>query len=69
MQQARATGGRALPAGALVDPDALADKLWKMHHSGRPHETVAPAWGRIVFPLMSSAPVRRLMVKRTPPPA
>ncbi|MCB0910112.1 MAG: SDR family NAD(P)-dependent oxidoreductase [Propionibacteriaceae bacterium] len=69
MQQARTSGGKALPAAALIDPDALADKLWKMHHSGRPHETVAPAWGRIVFPLMSSAPVRRLMVKRTPPPA
>lgn len=70
MQKERAaTGGRALPAAALIDPDVLADKLWKMHHSGRPHEAVAPAWGRIVFPLTSSAPIRRLMAKRTPSPA
>lgn len=64
MQQARAAGGKALPAAALIDPDGLADKLWRMHHSRRPHETVAPAWGRIVFPLMSSGPVRRLMARR-----
>lgn len=66
MQQA---GGKPLPAAALIDPDTLADRLWKMHHAGRPHEAVAPAWGRIVFPLMSSRPVRRPMAKRTSSPA
>lgn len=64
MQRRTAAGAKPLPSAAMIDPDALADKLWAMHHSRRPHETVAPAWGRIVFPLMSWGPVRRLMAKR-----
>lgn len=66
MQQARADGGKALPAAALIDPDRLADKLWAMHQNRRPHEAISPAWGRIAFPLMSSGPLRRLMAERNP---
>lgn len=65
-QTMRADGRKSLPSAALIDPDVLADKLWTMHQKRRPHEAVAPAWGRIVFPLMSSRPARRLMARRNP---
>ncbi len=63
IHQTARESGQKIPDAMLVDPDDLADRLWRMHHRGRPHETVVPAWGRVFGSVMSSKPGRRIAAR------
>lgn len=63
IHQGLAAAGKKLPGAALVDPDALADRLFRIHQKGRPAEISAPRGSRYWFPLTGSKPVQKLMKK------
>lgn len=63
IHQTARESGQKIPDAMLVDPDDLADRLWRMHHRGRPHEAVVPAWGRVFGSVMSSKPGRRITAR------
>jgi short-subunit dehydrogenase len=63
IHQGLTAAGKKLPGAALVDPDALADRLFEVHRKGRPAELSAPRGSRWWFPLTGTKPVRRLMKK------
>lgn len=50
--------GKKIPSAMLVDPDDLAEKIWKMHQRGKKAEVVVPAWTKLLNPLLSSKKVR-----------
>lgn len=53
--------GKTVPGFALVDPDELADRLFKIHQKGHPREVTAPRGAKLTSPLMAAAPVQKLM--------
>lgn len=63
IHQGLTAAGKKLPGAALVDPDALAGRLFRIHQKGRPAEISAPKGSRYWFPLTGTKPVRTLMKK------
>lgn len=60
MQAARAAG-KKVPSIGTLNPDKLADKLWRMHTGGRDREAVAPFGGRVIMPLMATKPAKAML--------
>lgn len=56
--------GQRIPDLLAVDPDEIADKLWRMQQRGGSREAIVPAWGRMFGTLMSSKSVRRMISRR-----
>ncbi|WRS30263.1 SDR family NAD(P)-dependent oxidoreductase [Actinomycetaceae bacterium MB13-C1-2] len=55
--------GKKLPDMALVNPDELAEKLWRMQEKRHPHEVSVPALSKLYFPLTATAPVQKIMAR------
>lgn len=55
--------GKKLPGAALVNPDDLAERLFRVHQKGRPAEISTPRGSRWWFPLTGTKPVQKLMKK------
>lgn len=65
MRAARKPGQRELKIG-LLEPNTLAEKLWKMRVGGRDREAVAPKGGRAIMPLMATKPARAMLRRAAP---